>query len=87
MQTKSRKRYVKMIQPGSKRGTFRLVIAQPAVPADRGPGAGVGVAHPRDAPGPLGNTQALMFRRNATYEITMWVNRLPAAPTNRGRAP
>lgn len=33
----------------------------------------MGVAHPRDAPGPLGNTQALMFRRNATYEITMWV--------------
>lgn len=33
----------------------------------------MGVAHPRDAPGPLGNTAALMFRKHAAYEITMWV--------------
>lgn len=32
MQTKSRKRYVKMIQPGSKRGTFRLVSFNPLFP-------------------------------------------------------
>ncbi len=32
MQTKSRKRYVKMIQPGSKKGTFRLVSFNPLFP-------------------------------------------------------
>lgn len=32
MQTKNRKRYVKMIQPGSKKGTFRLVSFNPLFP-------------------------------------------------------
>ncbi len=32
MQTKGRKRYVKMIQPGTKRGTFRLVSFNPLFP-------------------------------------------------------
>lgn len=33
----------------------------------------MGVADPRDAPRTLDTAAALMFKKNATYEITVWV--------------
>lgn len=46
----------------------------------------MGVAHPRDASGPLGNTAALtMFRKGESYEITMWVTG-PTGGTNQSWA-